>query len=110
MKSLPLSVALAATYFAAVATAHAQSAADGRTLAGQRCQVCHGLDGIATIPIAPNLAGESAIYLQTQLKAFRSGKREHEMMTVVAKDLTDADIASVAAWYESIQVTATMPD
>jgi cytochrome c553 len=27
---------------------------------------------------APNLAGETNIYIDTQLKAFRSGKRVHE--------------------------------
>ncbi|MCM0613260.1 cytochrome c [Marinobacter sediminum] len=81
----------------------------GRKLAGQ-CKTCHGLDGIAKIPIAPNLAGESQIYIRNQLKAFRSGKREHEMMTVVARDLTDQQIADVAAWYESIEVTAKLPE
>lgn len=83
--------------------------AAGRKLAAQ-CKTCHGLDGIATIPIAPNLAGESQIYIQNQLKAFRSGKREHEIMTVVARDLTDQQIADLAAWYESIEVTAKLPE
>lgn len=87
----------------------AADAAAGRQKARQ-CQTCHGIDGIAKIPIAPHLAGESQIYLQTQLKAFRSGKREHEMMSVVAKDLSDEDIADLAAWYASIQIKATMPE
>lgn len=99
--------------FAAVAapisTAHAGDAAAGREKSVQ-CRTCHGLDGIAKIPIAPHLAGESEIYLQTQLKAFRSGKRQHEMMTVVAQDLTDEDIADLSAWYASIQITATIPE
>ncbi len=89
--------------------AQAADPAAGRKKAVQ-CQTCHGLDGIAQIPIAPHLAGESQIYLETQLKAFRSGKREHEMMTVVAKDLTDEDISDLSAWYASILITATMPD
>lgn len=87
----------------------AADAKAGRALAA-KCQVCHGLDGIAKIPIAPHLAGESEIYLQTQLKAFRSGKREHEMMTVVAKDLTDQEISDLAAWYASIAISVTMPE
>ncbi|MGI9514157.1 MAG: c-type cytochrome, partial [Anderseniella sp.] len=73
-------------------TPAAADPAAGKKIAKQRCQVCHGIDGIAKIPIAPHLAGESQIYLETQLKAFRSGKREHEMMTVVAKELKDDDI------------------
>ena len=88
---------------------YAADPAAGRALARQ-CQTCHGLDGIAQIPIAPNLAGESRIYIETQLKAFRSGKREHEIMSVVAKGLSDEDISNLAAWYESIKITATMPD
>ncbi|MEQ9609044.1 MAG: cytochrome c, partial [Kiloniellaceae bacterium] len=76
----------------------------------KNCQTCHGIDGIARIPIAPHIAGESQIYLETQLKAFRSGKREHEIMSVVAKDLSDADIADLSAWYASIKITATMPE
>ena len=87
----------------------AQDAALGRTLAGQ-CRTCHGLDGIAQIPIAPNLAGESQIYLEKQLKAFRSGERENEMMSVVAKNLTDEQISDLSAWYASIKITATMPE
>lgn len=90
-------------------TAFAADPAEGRKLASQ-CKICHGLDGIARIPIAPNLAGESQIYIQNQLKAFRSGKREHEMMSVVAKNLTDQEIADLAAWYQSIEITARMPE
>ena len=89
--------------------APAQDAAAGRQLAGQ-CQTCHGIDGIAKIPIAPNLAGESQIYLEKQLKAFRSGTREDEMMSVVAKNLTDEQISDLAAWYASIQISVTMPE
>jgi cytochrome c553 len=90
--------------------ASAQDAAAGKTLAGQACRTCHGLDGIAQIPIAPHLAGESALYLQTQLKAFKAGKRQHEMMSIVAQGLSDQQIADVSAWYESIKITATMPE
>ncbi|PHQ27464.1 cytochrome C554 [Marinobacter guineae] len=91
------------------ASAFAADPAEGRKLASQ-CKICHGLDGIAKIPIAPNLAGESQIYIQNQLKAFRSGKRQHEMMSVVAKNLTDQQIADLAAWYQSIEITARMPE
>lgn len=84
-------------------------AASGRKLAQQRCAVCHGIDGLAKMPIAPHLAGENEVYLQTQLKAFRNGKREHEMMSVVAKELSDDQIADLSAWYASIKITVTIP-
>jgi cytochrome c553 len=90
------------------APAQAADPAAGRKKARQ-CQTCHGIDGIAKIPIAPHIAGENQIYLENQLKAFRSGKREHEIMSVVAKGLSDEDISDLSAWYASIEITATMP-
>ncbi len=87
---------------------HAADAAAGKQKA-RMCQVCHGLDGIARLPEAPNLAGESTVYLERQLKAFRAGERKSPQMSVVAQGLSDADIANLAAWYASIEITAKMP-
>ena len=84
--------------------------ATGKSIAKKKCQICHGIDGIAKIPVAPHLAGESQIYLETQLKAFRSGKRENEMMSVVAKSLTDDEITNLAEWYSLIEITAKIPE
>lgn len=101
------------TAFLLAALPGAVEAADiqaGRQVADTQCRTCHGIDGIAQIPVAPHLAGESEIYLQTQLKAFRSGKRVNEMMNVVAKGLTDDDIANVAAWYSAIKIRVEMPE
>jgi cytochrome c553 len=84
--------------------------AAGKSIAKKKCQICHGIDGIAKIPVAPHLAGESQIYLETQLKAFRSGKRENEMMSVVAKNLTDDEITNLAEWYSLIEITAKIPE
>jgi cytochrome c553 len=81
--------------------------AAGRQLAGQ-CRTCHGLDGYAKIPIAPHIGGEPAAYLAAQLTAFRDGTRAHEMMTVVAKNLTDQQIADLAAWFSGHTATATL--
>ncbi len=74
------------------------------------CQTCHGIDGLARIPSAPHIAGESQIYIVTQLKAFRSGKRSHEIMSVIARQLSDADIDNLAAWYSGIQISVTVPE
>ncbi|HEX2018275.1 MAG TPA: cytochrome c [Aurantimonas sp.] len=75
----------------------------------QLCTTCHGRDGIATAPDAPNLAGDSSIYLKEQLKAFRDGRRQHHQMSIIAQGLSDEDIADLSAWYEAIEVTATLP-
>lgn len=102
-------VLLAACLAATAAPALAGDAAAGKEKS-KVCRTCHGIDGIAKMPIAPHIAGESEIYLSTQLKAFRSGKRQHEIMSVIAADLSDADIADLSAWYASIKITAEMPE
>jgi cytochrome c553 len=94
-----LSPYLVAAISLLAAPSHAADAKAGRALAAQKCQVCHGIDGIAKMPVAP-----------TQLKSFRSGKRENEMMTVVAKDLSGQDIANLAAWYASIEISVKVPE
>ena len=73
------------------------------------CAVCHGPTGISTLPNAPHLAGQPVLYVEEQLRNFRSGKRRHEVMNVVAKPLTDADIADLAAWFAAIKLEASPP-
>ncbi len=87
----------------------ANEVADGRAKADAACALCHGANGIAGMPSAPNLAGQQAIYLSEQLKNYRSGKRHHEVMGVIAKSLTDAEIANLSAWYSAIKVTVEAP-
>ncbi|WP_293408153.1 cytochrome c [Piscinibacter sp.] len=100
---------LALTLAAALpGAALAGDAAAGRQKA-QMCAVCHGPMGIAAAPETPNLAGEPEGYIVRQLRAFRTGKRQHEVMNVIAKSLSDEDIDNVAAWFNSIKVTATAP-
>lgn len=88
-----------------VAPADAADAAAGRAKA-QTCSVCHGPSGIAVAPDTPNLAGQPETYLVRQLRAFRAGERRHEVMNVIAKPLTDDDIANLAAWFSSFAVEA----
>ena len=73
------------------------------------CVVCHGELGISVLPNAPHLAGQPEAYLATQLKAYRSGARANEIMSVIAKPLTDAEIADVSAWFASIAIEAKPP-
>ena len=65
--------------------------------------------GSARIPDVPNLAGESTLYLEKQLKAFKSGERKHEQMSIIAQGLEDKDIADVAAWYSSLKINVQVP-
>jgi cytochrome c553 len=89
--------------------AAAMPAAAGDPLAGKNksraCAVCHGLYGKSERPDAPHLSGQVEPYLVQQLRAYRDGKRRHEVMSIVAADLTNADIDDLSAWYASIEIT-----
>ncbi|AGA88383.1 c-type cytochrome [Stutzerimonas stutzeri] len=74
------------------------------------CAACHGIDGIAKVADAPNLAGNGELYLARQLQAFRSGERKHPQMSVIASGLSDEDIAAVTAWYSAIKVSVELPE
>ncbi|AEI92780.1 c-type cytochrome [Roseobacter litoralis] len=81
----------------------------GRKIANM-CRTCHGIDGYATIPIAPHIGGEPVEYLESQLMAFKTGQRQHEMMSVVTAGLTAQQISDVAAWYAAHEARATLPE
>ena len=91
--------------FAAQNRAEAGDAKAGRQKAESACAVCHGADGLAKIPEAPNLAGQNENYLIEQITAFKSGERKNEMMSVVVQDLSDADIENLAAYYSGIEIS-----
>ena len=85
-------------------SAHARDPVAGKALA-QACAVCHGPLGLSQLPNAPHLAGQPAIYLAEQLKNYRSGKRENEVMGVIAKPLTNQEIDDLAAWFASLEIS-----
>jgi cytochrome c553 len=92
--------------FAAQRAAEAQGDAKaGRAKAESVCAVCHGLDGLAKIAEAPNLAGQNENYLIAQLTAFKAGDRKNEMMSIVIQNLSDADIENLAAYYSAIEIS-----
>jgi cytochrome c553 len=96
---------VAATVGTAAAAGDVKS---GRQKALQ-CQACHGLDGQSTLPAAPNLAGQNEAYVVKTLKDFRGGARRNEMMSLAAANLTDQDIADLAAYYSAVTVTVGSP-
>jgi len=55
---------------------------------------------------APRIAGQSARYIEKQLGDFASGARENLIMGGIAKSMSDADRAKVAAYYASLPVPA----
>jgi cytochrome c553 len=105
---------LAVAFIAAAGLLGGQAVA-GELTAGKAkveaaCQVCHGVDGKATVAMAANLSGQQKEYIIAQLEAYRSGQRNHAQMNIIAKILSDDDIENVAEWYSSIKITIEMPN
>jgi cytochrome c553 len=81
--------------------------ADGDAAAGkkktQMCAGCHGIEGFRTaypeVYTVPKLGGQSANYIVSALKAYKSGDRPHPTMRSIAASLSDADMANLAAYY-----------
>jgi len=101
-------VALAAACGTAT-TAWTADLSRGRKIA-TKCQACHGMNGLSRQPNAPNLAGQNAMYLEAQLRAFRSGARSDPQMTLIARGLAEDEIAEVVAWYAAIRIDVRLPD
>ncbi len=66
------------------------------------CAACHGTQGVSTNPVWPNLAGQHAAYLAIALKAYRDGRRVDPLMSLMARPLSDQDIADLAAYFSSL--------
>jgi cytochrome c553 len=86
----------------------AGDAAQGKRKA-MSCQACHGAQGLSMRDDAPSIAGQSEVYLSKALRDYREGKRENEMMSVVAKTLSDDDIDHLAAYFASFKIELVKP-
>ncbi|ROR14732.1 cytochrome c [Erwinia sp. JUb26] len=67
-----------------------------------RCMSCHGPGGISQNPEWPNLAGQKAPYLRSQLNAFRDGSRKNGMMQNVVTGLTDNDTRQLSQYFSQL--------
>ncbi len=78
----------------------------GNSNGAPACSGCHGPAGAGNGPANfPSIGGQSAAYVEKQLKAFRSGARSNDangMMAGVASKLSDADIAAVAQYVQGL--------
>jgi cytochrome c553 len=99
-------VAVITSLFCVATAGDAYAAGDvkaGREKA-RMCQACHGTDGLSNAPDAPNIGAQTESYLAAQLKAFKSGARKNESMSVVAQTLSDKDIDDLAAYFSAIEI------
>ena len=83
---------------------NAQAAGDvqaGKAKAGM-CAGCHGANGEGVAP-NPALAGKKEDQLIQAMKDYKSGKRDNAVMKAFASQLSDQDMANLAAYYASLR-------
>jgi cytochrome c553 len=71
------------------------------------CEACHGPSGSGNpTALFPAIRGQHSTYVETQLKAYRSGTRQtdqNQMMRNVANAMSDDQIAAVAAYVQGLR-------
>jgi cytochrome c553 len=102
---------LALTLFTAAAlapaSAYAQTPAAGDAQRGAQkvrmCQGCHGIPGWRTafpeVYEVPKIAGQHATYIAKALEEYKTGDRDHPSMRSIAAQLSEQDMADLAAYY-----------
>ena len=89
----------------------------GKARVASVCAACHGTTGVSVSESIPNLAGQRAGYIETQLKALKNGARKfdanmsvaqlaaegamrkHDIMNAIAAQLSAEEMANVAAYF-----------
>ena len=91
------------------ANAQAPAKAAGNASVGKnkvyQCQGCHGIpDWKSAFPEVyrvPKLGGQKPEYIVAALRAYKSGERDFATMRGIAADLSEQDMADIAAYYAS---------
>ncbi len=101
--ALTVSLSIASGLALAQAPAVKGDAAAGKLKATAICSGCHGVPGIrAAFPEVynvPKLGGQNEGYLLAALKEYKSGDRYNQTMRAQASNLSDKEMADIAAYY-----------
>ncbi len=107
-----------AVYFASQALKVSASADMEKAQKGQRlyrggnaktlvsaCMSCHGPSGQGIPPRFPRVSGQHAVYSESQLLAFKTGKRsnDNEIMTRIAFRMSESEIKAVAHYMSGLK-------
>ena len=65
------------------------------------CTSCHGPDGNSKTAGTPNLAGQQPRYFMTAVQEYLMGARDHAPMIGLVRDMSRADLESVAIYFAS---------
>ena len=106
-----LLLALAATFFMPAQAQTADIAAGQKGAA--MCIGCHGIQGYqASFPEVhkvPKISGQNAAYIVASLNAYKKGERKHPTMRGIAAQLSDVEMANLAAFYEQDGASMVKP-
>jgi cytochrome c553 len=118
MKSLYVAVLVGAVLSVVRPTYSADLNADGMSDAQkvalqktiETCGACHGVNGRSVSPTFPNLAAQTAPYIELQLHAFKDQTRAdpdaQAYMWGMASQLNDASISGLAAYFSKQSAAA----
>ncbi len=69
------------------------------------CMSCHGPSGRGIPPRFPRVSGQHAVYSESQLLAFKTGKRsnDNETMTRIAFRMSESEIKAVAHYMSGLK-------
>jgi cytochrome c553 len=88
-------------------TVHAAGTVEAGQAKSATCMGCHGMDGNSVNPEWPALAGQHSSYIIKQLKHFKAGERQNELMAPMAMILSDQDVEDLAAYFSAQKLLAT---
>ncbi|MDB3934078.1 cytochrome c4 [Luminiphilus sp.] len=96
---------VAVAFLVAASTSLADGVMKGDAAAGEAlvasCTACHGADGNSLAPTFPKLAGLGERYLLKQMKDIRDGRRPVALMAGQVDNMTDQQLADIAAFYDA---------
>ncbi|MCF6370676.1 c-type cytochrome [Rhizobium halophilum] len=76
------------------------------------CQSCHAIEPEGGNPFYPYLAGQPEWYLSKHLQLWQEGQRGGtayaHVMDEIARNMTDEQIAAVAAWYSQLPTSLSL--
>jgi cytochrome c553 len=98
----------------AVSLLGTQARGEGSAEKGQAksasCGACHGPTGNSVNGMWPNLAGQHPLYIERQLKAFKSGARTDPTMAAMVGPLSEEDMQDLAAYFAAQTPTGLEAD
>jgi cytochrome c553 len=96
---------IAVVYLLGISGAYAAGVLKGDPQAGEQkavsCSACHGADGNSAVSAWPKLAGLGEKYLLQQMQHIRDGLRPVAQMAGQVDNMTDQDLADIAAFYSA---------